>query len=379
MATGPAATIYKHFENLTDPRVNRGHNHNLLEMVFLALTATLCGAQSWVDVERFAKSKLAWFRQFVRLEHGVPSHDTLGRVFARLDTGEFLTAMHAWVDAFAGSLRGQGVAIDGKTLRGSYDRAAGQSPLHTITAFACDMRLCLRQMAVEEKSNEIPAVPALLKLMELSGATVTLDAMHCQVETAQAILDAQADFILIVKRNQEGLYACLLDLFLKYGEDNYDVEGLRKHVTVEKSHGRKERREYYFIEAPADSPALARWPGVRSLGMIHRRRQDGAKEHEETLFVISSHPPKVKMLSKHIRGHWGIENRQHWILDVTFAEDQSRIRKGSSPEISAAFRRMALNILQQDTTLKENIRGKRLRAGWDETVLNAIYAGFSGK
>lgn len=374
MASGPAAIVSQHFENLTDPRVNRGKNHELLEMVFIALTATLCGAQGWADVERFAKSKLAWFRQFISLEHGIPSHDTFGRVFAVLATGEFLTAMHAWVDAFAGSLRGRGIAIDGKTLRGSFDRAAGQSPLHTITAFACDMRLCLRQMSVDEKSNEIPAVPTLLKLLELSGATVTLDAMHCQVETAHAILAAEADYILIVKGNQDGLYRYLLDQFQEYGEQDYQVPGLRRHVTVEKSHGRQERREYRFIDAPQDSPTLARWPGVRSIGMIYRCREIGEKTQEETMFVISSHLPKVKMLAEYIRGHWGIENRQHWVLDVTFAEDASRIRKGSSPEIAAAFRRLALNILQRDTSLKENIRGKRLRAGWDDKILNAIYA-----
>jgi predicted transposase YbfD/YdcC len=376
MATGPAAVVYKHFENLTDPRVNRGRNYELIEMIFLALTATICGAQGWADVERFAKSKREWFRRFIRLQHGIPSHDTFGRVFAVLDTGEFLSAMHTWVDAFAGSLRGQGIAIDGKTLRGSFDRAAGKSALHTITAFACDMRLCLRQMSVGEKSNEIPAVPELLKLLELDGATVTLDAMHCQVETARAILAAKADYILTVKGNQEGLYNHLLDQFVEYGEVDYQVKGLKRHKTVEKSHGRKERREYYVIQAP-DSETLQRWPGIRSIGMIYRCRETGEEVHDETMFVISSHEPKVKELAKHIRGHWGIENRQHWVLDVTFAEDQSRIRKGASPEISAAFRRMALNILQRDTTLKENIRGKRLRAGWDETVLNAIYAGVS--
>jgi predicted transposase YbfD/YdcC len=377
MATGPAAVVYKHFENLTDPRVNRGKNYELIEMIFLALTATICGAQGWADVERFAKSKREWFCRFVRLKHGIPSHDTFGRVFSVLDSGEFLTAMHTWVDAFAGSLRGQGIAIDGKTLRGSFDRAAGQSALHTITAFACDMRVCLRQVSVDDKSNEIPAVPELLKLLELSGATVTLDAMHCQVETARAILEAKADYILTVKSNQEGLYRHLLDQFTQYGEANYDVKGLRRHKTVEKSHGRKERREYYFIQAP-DSETLKRWPGIRSIGMIYRCRETGERIQDETMFVISSHAPKIKMLAKHIRGHWGIENRQHWVLDVTFAEDQSRIRKGASPEISAAFRRMALNILQRDTTIKENIRGKRLRAGWDDKVLNAIYAGLSG-
>lgn len=377
MALGPAAVVHRHFENVTDPRVDRGHNHDLMEMIFLALTATICGAQNWIDVERFASSKLPWFRRYVRLQNGVPSHDTFGRVFGRLDTVEFLTAMHAWADAFAGSLRGQGVAIDGKTLRGSFDRAAGQTALHTITAFACDMRICLRQMSVDDKSNEIPAVPKLLAMMELSGATVTLDAMHCQVETARAIVNAKADYILVVKANQESLHQCLLERFIEYGEKNYQVPGMKKHTTVEKSHGRKERREYYVIAAPKDDPILDRWPGLRSVGMVYRCRESGDKLYEETTFIISSHPPKVKMLSRHIRGHWRIENSQHWVLDVTFAEDASRIRKGSSVEISAAFRRLALNILQRDTSCKENIRGKRLRAGWSDTVLEAIYASFS--
>jgi predicted transposase YbfD/YdcC len=378
MARGPAAVVHRHFEKVTDPRVDRGHNHNLIEMIFLALTATLCGAQSWSDVERFGTCKLSWFRRYLRLEHGVPSHDTFGRVFSRLDTSEFLTAMHSWVDTLAGSLRGHGIAIDGKTLRGSFDRAAGQTALHTITAFACDMRLCLRQMSVDDKSNEIPAVPKLLALLELSGATVTLDAMHCQVETARSIVHADADYILVVKANQAGLHQCLLDRFLEYDEKNYQIPGLKKHTTVEKSHGRQERREYFVIDAPKDDPTLARWPELRSIGMVFRSRESAGKSQEETTFFISSHPPKVKMLSQHLRGHWRIENSQHWILDVTFAEDASRIRKGSSVEISAALRRLALNILQRDTSCKENIRGKRLRAGWSDTVLDAIYAGFSG-
>ena len=378
MASGPAAIVSRYFENLSDRRCDRGRNHSLLDLIFLALTATICGAQGWADVERFARSKLDWFRRFLHLPYGVPSHDTFGRVFARLDTAEFLTAMHAWADAFAGSLRGQGIAIDGKSLRGSFDQAAGQSPFHLITAFACDLRICLRQMTVAEKSNEIPAVPELLKMLELSGATVTLDAMHCQVETAWAILEAEADYILVVKANQESLHTFLVDQFIQFGDADYQVEGIKQHTTVEKSHGRRERREYMFCPAPQNSPVLRRWPGVRSIGKVYRCRElaDGTSQ-EETVFVISSHPPKARLLAKHIRGHWGIENRQHWVLDVTFAEDRSRIRKDSSPEIAAAFRRMALNILQRDTSIQENIRGKRLRAGWDERVLNGIYAGFS--
>ena len=378
MMKGAASRVCKHFEIVTDPRVNRGTNHDLFEMIFMALTATICGANGWADVERFVNAKLDWFQQFLPLEKGVPSHDTFGRVFARLDTAEFLTAMQGWVQEFSGSLRGKGVAIDGKTLCGSYDTQAGQSALHTITAFATETRLCLRQMAVGEKSNEIPAVPVLLKLLELEGATVTLDAMHCQVETAQAILDGQADYLLSVKDNQPTLHQYLQDKFEDCCDADFQVEGLRRVVTRERSHGRDERRQYYVMEASkADQKALKRWPGLKTLAMVFRQRQVGDKEQTEIAYFISSHEPKVRALAGHIRNHWAIENRQHHVLDVTFTEDASRIRQGTAPEISASLRRMALNILQRDITVKDNIRGKRLRAGWDETVLERIWTGIS--
>jgi predicted transposase YbfD/YdcC len=378
MFEGAAGIIYKHFERVTDPRANRGFNHNLYEMVFMALTAAICGANGWADVERFVKGKRDWFARFIAMEGGVPSHDTFGRVFARLDTGEFLTAMHEWADEFAGSLRNKGVAIDGKVLRGSFDKASGQSAIHTITAFAVGTRTCLRQMSVSEKSNEIPAVPVLLKLLELEGATVTLDAMHCQTETAQAILDADADYLLTVKDNQPMLHKYLLDKFEALGEADYTAKGLRRLITNEKSHGRRERRAYYVIAvSDEDQKALNRWPGLKSVGMVFRQRSIGDKVSVETSFFITSHEPKVRALAEHIRGHWSIENSQHHVLDVTFAEDASRIRSGTAPEISASIRRMALNVLQQDKTVKDNIRGKRLRAGWDEAVLDRIWAAFS--
>ena len=374
---GPAAVVYNSFVNITDPRVERGHNHDLLEMIFITLTASICGANSWADVERFANGKIKWFRRYIKLKEGVPSHDTFGRVFSRLDSGEFLAAMHHWVDQFAGSLRGKGIAIDGKVLRGSFDRAADQNPLHTMTAFATETRLVLRQLSVDDKSNEIPAVPKLLELMEIEGAVITLDAMHCQKETAKAITDKNADYILTVKGNQQKLAKAIGKRFVSYGELDHKVDGLRRHVTVEKSHGREERREYFCI-ATDDDEIFADWPGIKSIGMIYRHREGNVAEHDETMFFISSLPPKVKRLSRFIRDHWKIENSEHYVLDVTFAEDASRIRRGTSPEISAAFRRMALNILQRDTTVKDNIRGKRVRAGWDDTVLDGIYAGFNG-
>lgn len=378
MHTGPAGIVYKHFEKVTDPRSYRGPTHDLHEMIFMALTATMCGANGWADVERFVDARYDWFEKYIPMENGIPSHDTFGRVFAKLDTGEFLSAMHGWADEFAGSLRNKGVAIDGKTLRGSFDKASGKSAVHTITAFAVGTRTVLRQMSVDAKSNEIPAVPVLLKLLDLAGAIVTLDAMHCQTETAQAIIDAEADFILSVKANQRNLYKYLLDKFVEFAESDFNTEGLRRLITCEKSHGRLERRTYYAIAvSDEDRKVLKRWPGLQSVGMVVRERTIGEKDELETSFFITSLAPKVRALASHIRGHWGIENSQHYILDVTFAEDSSRIRSGTAPEISASIRRMALNILQRDKTVKDNIRGKRLRAGWDETVLDKIWAAFS--
>ena len=378
MHTGPAGIVYKHFEKVTDPRAYRGPTHDLQEMIFMALTATMCGANGWADIERFVDARYDWFEKYIPMENGVPSHDTFGRIFARLDTGEFLSAMHGWADEFAGNLRNKGVAIDGKTLRGSFDKASGKSAVHTITAFATETRTVLRQMSIGEKSNEIPAVPLLLQLLDLDGAIVTLDAMHCQAETAQTIIDAEADYILSVKANQLNLYKHLLNKFVEFADSDYNVEGLRRLITSEKSHGRLERRTYYAIAVSDDDrKVLKRWPGLQSVGMVVRERTIGDKDELETSFFITSLAPKVRKLAEHIRGHWGIENSQHHILDVTFTEDASRIRSGTAPEISASIRRMALNILQRDKTVKDNIRGKRLRAGWDETVLDKIWAAFS--
>ena len=379
---GPAKYVQRHFEHVTDPRADRGCNHDLLEMVFVALTAAICGANGWADVERFAKAKLDWFRQYIELPHGVPSHDTFGRVFARLDTGEFLSAMHQWVDQFAGSLRSRGIAIDGKTLRGSFDQAAGQSPLHTITAFATDTRLVLRQMSVGEKSNEIPAVPVLLQLLELEGAVVTLDAMHAQTKTAKAIVEANADYVMSIKHNQPQLHQRLSELFEEYAQDDDQVQGLHTQISAkQQSHGRTEQRACYVIGVPKGDKVFARWPSIRSIGMLYRHsttrdKQGKVQETHDVTFFISSLPPRVRRLNQLLRDHWSIESSEHSVLDVVFTEDASRIRTGSAPEVAAAFRRLSLNILQQDTSLKESIRGKRLCAGWDEAILDGIYTAF---
>ena len=371
----PAANIYTHFENVTDPRVDRGCNHPLIELIFVALTATICGCDSWASVERFAQAKKHWFRRYIELPCGIPSHDTFSRVFRSLDTAQFLVAMHGWIDQFAHCLRGQGVAIDGKVLRGSFDKATDQSAFHLITAFATQTRICLRQMTVNSDSNEIPAVPELLKLLELNDAIVTLDAIHCQVPTAQAIVDANADYILTVKNNQPTLYEFLHDQFIAAEEEDSSVKTFN-HATRDRRRGRDERRHYTTMAIP-DVPLLRRWPELKSITRAYRCVERSGKMQEEVMFYLSSLPPKVKTLAQHIRSHWSIENSQHHILDVTFTEDSSRIRKGSGPEIAAAIRRMALDILQLDTTINDNIKGKRERCGWDDKVLDRLYTAFS--
>lgn len=370
MARIRSLVILTHFTGITDPRIDRTKYHDLQDMIVVAICATICGANGWADVERFGKAKIEWLRQFVPLKNGIPSHDTFGRVFAMLDTVEFYNCMHNWLRNFRLSLKGQHVAIDGKTLRGSHDRAKGFSALHMVSAWASGLRLNLGHKSVDDKSNEIPAAAELLQLLQLKGAIVTLDAMHCQQNTAELIRKGGADYILIVKGNQPTLRDKLMKLFLQYGDMNYKVPGLRCHRTTETNHGRFEERIHYAIRAPRE--LRGKWKDVQTIGMIYRRREYNGKVEEETQFFITSLPPTVRKIARFVRDHWKIENNLHWVLDVTFGEDASRIRTGTAPEIASVFRRMALTILQQDTTVKDTIRGKRMRAGWDCEVLESI-------
>jgi predicted transposase YbfD/YdcC len=379
MASSGIAAILTHFETLTDPRVERTRKHCLLDMIVIALCATIAGADGWADVERFGKAKRAWFARFLELPAGIPSHDTLGRVFARLDTPAFLACLMDWLRSLHLALAGEGIAIDGKTLRRSFDAGSGRAALHLVSAWACDLRISLGQVAVDDKSNEITAVPKLLELLELSGAVVTLDAMHCQKDTAQAIRARGADYVLTVKRNQPGLWNELSDLFIAYGEHDYQAPELRRHTKTERNRGRSERRDCFVAPAPQTLRSRGEWADVQSVGMLYRYCEEQGRTREETTFFISSLPPKVQRLAKLVRGHWSIENSLHWVLDVTFSEDQSRIRQGNAPEIAGVFRRLALSILQQDTSLKSSIRGKRLQAGWNNDALERILSGFQAK
>ena len=376
MAATFTGKVYKHFEDVTDPRVERITNHELIEMIFIALCAAICDANTWADVERFGKAKVDWLRKYIRLENGVPSHDTFSRVFARLDTSEFNAALQAWALDLAGCLRDQTVAVDGKTLRHSFDKAAEQAPLHSVTAWASGLKLCLGALAVDSKSNEIPAVQNLIELLDLRGSIVTADAMHCQKQTCQGIIDREADYILFVKGNQRKLLESIQDLLFDAIDDKQLRAKMRTHSEEGRNRNRDEFRQTVTMPCPSDHPVFSAWPGIKTIGQVVRHREVDGKLSEESAYFISSRGPQVRDMAKRLRSHWSIENSQHHVLDVTFSEDASRIRKGNGPEISSIFRRLALNILQQDSSIKDSIRGKRKRCGWDERTFDRLLQAF---
>lgn len=367
--------IYKHFEHLTDKRKNRGRNYPLMEMIFVALCATICDCNSWVDVERFGKAKLSWFRKHLPFENGIPSHDTFCYVFARLDTLEFYAALQEWMADIVQTLHGQTVAFDGKELRGSHDKAAGKSALHSVSAWVCGMKMCIGLKSVDDKSNEIPAVQQLIDMLDLQGAVVTADAMHCQTETAQKIIDKQADYILTVKGNQKKLRHELLETIMQAFEA--DDAAMRHEKKTETNRGCQEVREVSVMPVPKDNPIFRRWAGLKTIGCVYRSRMRHEKLEESTEYFITSLECKVREIGSRMRQHWSIETAQHQVLDVTFTEDSSRIRKGNNAEITSVFRRLGLNMLQRDTTIKDNIRGKRKRCSWCERTLEQLIAHFS--
>ena len=325
-------------------------------------------------MSKFGNAKLAWFRKFLPFEFGIPSHDTFGEIFARLDSVQFYAALQSWTTQIAGSLKGEVVAFDGKVLRGSFDRASAKSALHSVSAWVCGMKLCLGLKSVEDKSNEIPAVQELIDLLDLKGAIVTADAMHCQVETAARIVGKEADYVLIAKGNQGSLQAAIREALTEAFEE--ENPRLRQCSATETNREREETRDVVVMPVPKNSKVFSRWPEIKTIGAILRTREiDGQIEEWQSCFITSL-PCTVRKLRDILRSHWSIENSQHYILDVTFTEDSSRIRKGTGPEISSVFRRLALTILQQDTSIKGSIRGKRKVCGWNEDAFERLLAGF---
>lgn len=383
IATTPV--IFTTFENLPDPRsLGRNKKHVLHEMVVVALCATIAGADSWTDVEQFGNEKIEWFESFLELEHGIPSHDTFGRVFAALDTNAFNVALQDWISQLHLDLQGCGVHIDGKTARHSFDTATGKSSLHLVSAWVDDLNLCLGQVSTDQKSNEITAVPMLLELLNIRGAVVTLDAMNCQRKTVAAIRDNDAHYLITVKANQEKLHDLIQQTFVEFGEDNFTSNRCRSHKTKKKSRGRIHETTVTVAAAPRELKQSGRWADIATIAMVYRHREADPKtksrkpisESDSVTYFISSLPPKAKQVAKYVASHWSVENDLHWTLDVTFTEDASRIRKGNGQEIMGGFRRLALSMLKRDTSLgKRSIRCKRKVTGWNTKALQSVLQG----
>jgi predicted transposase YbfD/YdcC len=367
--------VFTPFENLTDPRIERTRAHDLFELVVVALCGTIAGADSWADIERFGNERLPWLRTFLKLTNGIPSHDTFGRVFSLLDPAGLVECIQQWLHDMGREI-GRHIAIDGKTLRGSFDKAAGRNPLHLVSAWAGDARLTLGQIAVDCKSNEITAIPLLLELLDLKGTTVTIDAMGCQKEIAAKIVAGKGDYVLALKENHPTLHTAVVEEFTAALEADVRPRGMRQHITVETNRGRQERREYIALPVPKSLPGFAGWANLATLVMVLRITEIDGVEKGEISYYVSSLPPKVQALAALIRQHWSIESSLHWVLDVTFTEDASRIRKRHAPQTSAMLRRLAVSILSADTSSKDSIRGKRYKACLSTNVLERILLSF---
>jgi len=362
----PIPSLTKHIDCIKDPR---RHNirHLLHDMLLIALCAMISGAESWTQVAEYGRSKQQWFTEFLTLPNGIPSHDTFGRVFAMLKPKEFENFFRRWVQDFAESIKGNTVCIDGKTLRGSRDKANGKNPIHMVSAWAADVGLVLGQLKTEVKSNEIIAIPELIKTLALQGAVVTIDAMGCQKEIARTIIKEKADYVLQVKDNQKRLHEDIALFFKDPAKAHLDCA-----ETIDADHGRIETRRYATTDDISWLQGKHQWAGIKTIAMATRERDVDGTVSKEKAYFISSLKSDAAAIAKSIRTHWSIENSLHWCLDISFREDHCRVRKDHAPENMAVLRHMAINLIKREQSLKAGIQSKRLKAAWDHNYLLKI-------
>lgn len=359
-----SARIQDHFVELTDPR-RRKVTYPLINIVTIAICAVLCGADDFVSIAEYGRKKRRWLGQFLDLRSGIPSHDRFNAVLGAIKPAEFEACLLSWITALHELTAGQVVAIDGKTLRRSFDAASRKSALHMVSAWATANQISLGQVAVAEKSNEITAIPQLLKVLEIAGCLVTIDAMGCQTEIAQAVLDAGAHYVLAVKRNQPALYDGLERHFIAAQVRCVDMP-VQTYASAEAGHGRQERRSYFITPVPDDLPDRRRWSQLTAVGMVIRDTLRNGQPSYERQYYILSKKLSARQFAAAVRQHWSIENGLHWQLDVTFQEDHSRLRRGHADANFSILRRTALSLLKNHHRLKVGVKNKRLAAGWDD-------------
>jgi predicted transposase YbfD/YdcC len=367
----PHLSIKKHFRKLKDPRVRGRSTHVLIDIITIGLCGVICGCNDWQEIETFAKCRIDWLKKFLRLPNGIPSHDTFERVFDRLNPKAFQACFRAWMQALHKALGLSPIAIDGKTLRGS--GVGGQPALHLVSAWARANGLSLGQVAVDEKSNEIPAIPKLLELLDIHGALVTIDAMGCQKEIAAKIIDGGGDYVLTVKDNQPTLLAEIQACFAKAAQEDFANVQHDSYQTAERGHGREELRHYHILIDPEFATKL-NWPKLCVVGKYYSETLRDGKLSQEERYFIGSRKANARVYGKALRGHWSIENQLHWHLDVHFGEDSSRVSKRHGAENLAAVRRVALSLLRQHPA-KKSIACKRMNAALDPKFLEEVLRG----
>jgi predicted transposase YbfD/YdcC len=378
MQKHPTLSLVEHFKDLADPRVDRTKDHALIDVLVIAICTLLCGGEGFNDMEDFGKAKQEWFKTFLKLAHGIPAHDTFNRVFAALDPEGFLECFLRWTQSLRQAVHQEIVAVDGKALRRAMNKK--ENFKYVVSAWAESNNLVLGQLKVTDKRNEITAVPELLRVLELSGCIVTLDAMGCQKKIAQKIREADADYVLALKGNQETVHEevkSFLDSTVAQTQapraPGAKLSKAAAHLAqvekVEKDHGRFEIRRYYQSDELNWFADLNKWEGLKSVGMVESIRQIDGEKTTERRYYLASLSLNVELFARAVRSHWGVENKVHWVMDVCFREDQSRARAGYAAENLATLRRLALNMLRKEKTKKRGIKGKQLNASWDHSYL----------